>query len=237
MTTPLDLIVDSSQVAQRARTFPDQARALTITDDPTYRAAGEFLKGIKALRGEIADTFDPHIGRAFNAHRELCIEKRSAEAPLAEAERITKDAMLAYNREQERLRLVEEERLRDLARQEAAERQLDEAVALDQLARETGDPVLAETASRMLDAPVVPLPVVVPTTTPKVAGIAARETWSGRLIDIAALIRHAGANPQFMGLLMVNQPALNALARSMRARLKVPGVEAICTKDIAAGRR
>jgi len=237
MTPPLELIVDGAQVTQKALTFPDQARSISIVDAKTYESACDFLKGIKALRGEIAETFDPHIKRAFESHRALCKEKQDAEKPLTEAERIVKDALRAYDTEQERLRREESRRLQEEARRQEEQRLLEQAIELEDAAKASGDASLALEAQTLLEQPVVVPTVVAPPTTPKVAGITYRETWSGRVTDLPALIRHAAAHPQFMGLLQINQPALNQLARSMKAHLKVPGVEAVCTKDVAASSR
>lgn len=234
--TPLEL-VDGSQVTQRALTYPDQARALTIRDAKSYEAACDFLKGIKALRGEIADTFDPHVKRAFEAHRALCKEKQDAERPLTEAERIVKDAIRAYDDEQERIRREEQRRLQEEARQREEERRLEEAIALDQEAAATGDAGKHLEAEAILAQPITVPVVAVAPVTPKVTGISFRETWSGRVTDLAALIRYAAANPQFMTLLQVNQPVLNGLARSLKNNLKVPGVDVVCVKDVAASRR
>lgn len=226
----LSLVVDSAAVLQKAATFPEQARALAITSPERYTAACDFLQTIKALRAEIAETFDPHIKRAYDAHRALCAEKKDAEAPLVDAERIAKAAMVTYEQAQERLRREEAARLQAELRKVEEERRLTEAVA----AEASGD---TEVAEQLLAEPVFVPTVAVAPTTPKVAGISYRETWSGKLTDIAALIRYAAANPQFMGLLEVNQPALNQLARSMKAQMQIPGVEAVCTRDVAAGRR
>jgi hypothetical protein len=232
------LTVDTSQVAQRASTFPNQARALaTIVDKPSYTAAAEFLKGVKALRKEIADTFDPHISRAFQAHRALCTEKSTAEAPLTEAERVIKDAMTKYDTDQKELELAELRRQQEVARQQLAAQRLDEAVALEEAAQATGDAALALAATELLDAPIETPPVVVPKMTPKVAGITYRETWSGVVTDLAALVKHVALHPQYLNLLLPNMPAINALARSMRDKLKVPGIAAVAKKDVAASGR
>ena len=233
----LELVVDGSQVTERALAFPDQARAIRIMDAASYQQACEFLKGVKALRDEIADTFDPHIKRAFESHRALVKDKRDAEAPLAEAELIAKRALVTFDTEQERIRQEEQRRLQEQARRDAEERQLVEAIALEEEAQASGDASLAMEAAAKLEEPVHVPAVAVAPMTPKVSGIAYRETWGGRLTDIAAVIKYAAANPQFMGLLMINQPALNQLARSMKHQMRIPGVEAVCTKDVAAGRR
>ena len=226
----LALVVDNGSMVEKALTYPDQARALRIADAGTYQGACDFLKGIKALRTEIAETFEPHIKRAHDAHKALLKEKADAEAPLADAERIVKAALVTYDAEQERIRRIEAARLQDELRRQEEERRLAEAVELEA----SGESAEAEA---LIDAPVFVPTVVVAPSTPKVSGIAYRETWSASVTDLAALVKYVAANPQCAPFLLANMPALNAQARSLKAQLRIPGVEAICTRDVAAGKR
>lgn len=226
----LSLVVDSGAVVEKALAYPDQARSLRITDAGTYQAACDFLMGIKALRAEIADTFEPHVKRAHEAHKALLKEQKDAEAPLIEAERIAKAALVVYDQEQERIRRDEQRRLQEQLRREEEERRLAEAVDLEQAGEQ------AE-ADALISAPVdVPVVAVAPMT-PKVSGISYRETWSAEVTDLAALVAYVARHSQFAGLLSPNMPALNGQARSLKGQLQIPGVKAICTRDVAAGRR
>lgn len=226
----LALVVDGAEVAERALTFPDRASAIRIADAASYQAACEFLKGIKALRAEIADTFQPHITRAHESHKALLKEKADAEAPLAEAERIAKTALVIYDNEQEVIRLAEQRRLQAELRRQEEERRLSEAVD----AEAAGD---TDAADELIDEPVFVPTVAVAPSTPKVSGISYRETWSATVTDLPALVKYCAANPGFAALLSANMPALNAQARSLKAQLRIPGVEAVCTRDVAAGSR
>lgn len=226
----LSLVVDSGSVIERALTFPDQARAIRIADDASYQAACDFLKGVKALRTEIAETFEPHIKRAHEAHKALLKEKADAEAPLADAERITKAALVTYDQQQEHLRREEQARLQAELRRQEEERRLAEAVELE-AAGESAE------AEALIDAPIQVPTVAVAPSTPKVTGIAYRETWSANVTDLPALVKYVATHPQFAGFLLANMPALNGQARSLKGQMQIPGVEAVCTRDVAAGRR
>ena len=229
--SPAELLAsEGSRVTQRALSMPEQARALRIATPASYERACDFLKGIKALRQEIADTFDPHIKRAFDAHRALCAEKRDAETPLAEAERLVKTTLVDYEQAQERIRRAEQLRLEGEARKQEEERRLAEAEALAASGA-------AEQADALLNEPIETPVIAIAPTTPKVTGIAYRETWSASVTDLLALVKFVAANPSHIGLLTANQPALNAQARSLKAQLRIPGVKAVCTRDVAAGRR
>lgn len=226
----LSLVVDNPRVVALALTYPDKARSLLIEDTGSYGSACEFLKGIKALRAEIADTFEPHIKRAHESHRALLKEKADAEALLVEAERIAKAALVAWEQDQEQQRRREQARLQAQLQREEEERRLADAVA----AEEAGE---VDVAEALIAAPIVAPVVAVAPMTPKVSGITYRETWSATVTDLSALVKFVATHPQFAGLLSANMLALNAQARSLKGQLQIPGVEAVCTRDVAAGRR
>ncbi len=227
--TLLAYAVDRSPV-EKALAYPDQAKALRILNAESYQAACEFLKGIKALRTEIADTFEPHIKRAHEAHKALLKEKADAETPLAEAERITKSALVVYDQEQERIRRAEQARIQAEVRRQEEERRLAEAVALEA----AGEQAEAEA---LIAAPVDVPTIAVAPTTPKVSGITYRETWGAKVTDLGKLVAYVAQQPQFANLLSANMTALNAQARSLKGQMQIPGVEAVCTRDVAAGSR
>lgn len=236
--TPLELVVDhGKEVTAEALAWPERARSLQVSDAATYTAAAETLQAIKALRGRIAETFDPHIKRAHEAHRALCREKNDAEAPLLEAETIIKRTLADYNAEQERLRREEERRLQEIARQEEEARRLEAAAALEREAVATDSPELLYEAIQTLETPQPVAPVALPKTTPKVSGIVHRESWSARVISPIALIRFVAQHPEHINLLTPNQTALNALARSMKQNLKIDGVQAVNTPTVASTAR
>lgn len=231
--------VIETDVRERALTWPEQARRAVVRDGETYSAAAELLKGIKALRQEIADTFDPHIRRMHDAHKALLKEKAEAETPLTEAERIIKDALVAFDREQERQRLETQRRLEAEARAQAEADALAKAAAMEREGQAYGDGALVDDAAALLEdvltapAPAVPL---VQKATPVVAGIAHRSTWSAEVVDLLALVRYVAANPQYLGLVLPNQPALNQQARSLKGAMRIPGVRPAERRDVAAGR-
>jgi hypothetical protein len=79
--------------------------------------------------------------------------------------------------------------------------------------------------------------VAVAPAVPKVGGISYRDTYSAKVTDLIALVKFVAANPTHVGLLKANEVALNAQARSLKAQMRIPGVEVVKTRDVAAGRR
>ena len=236
-----DQPVPGLEVLQRALTWPERARAVTIVDTESYVAAAELLKGIKALREEANATFDPIISDAHRAHQTACAQKRKVEAPLVDAERCIKNLMVAYDAAQERLRREEQRRREDEARRQADAEALERAAALEREGKGWGDEGLVQEAQQIVEeqiqAPPPPVPIV-PKATPKLPGITYRTTWSGRCVSLIDLIKHCAVHPEHAHLLQVNQTALNNMARAMQEGMnRIPGVQAVATKDVAAGGR
>lgn len=223
------LDTDKREVLESALMWPDRARALSILGSETYVEAGTFLKGIKALRQKIAETFDPHIRRAFEAHRALCREKQEAEAPLIDAEGILKRGLAAYDTEQERLRREEERRRQEEARRQEEERRLAEAAAMESEAAATGDQVLLDEAMALLDAP-IETPTIAPTekTTPKIVGVSYREEWKFRVVDPLKVPRE---------YLQVDERKIGGVVRAMKGSTKIAGIEVYAVKNVAASGR
>jgi hypothetical protein len=228
----------ADDVTALALTWPDRARALTIENDTTYIEAGEMLKGIKALRKEVDDAFDPIIKKAHEAHKEACGQKKKAETPLLDAETILKRGLVAYETEQERLRQIEQRRLQEEARQIDEARRLEEAAALERQAVATGDETLRAEAEELISAPVCAPAVYVPPSTPKVSGISYRENWRiDPNVDLKALCLAIAQGRQPVSLILPNVTALNGLARSLKGEMKVPGVKVVCEKIASASGR
>ena len=232
----LALVIDRTP-ATEALTWPDKAASLVVSDGHSYTLAGELLKAIKALRSRIAETFDPHCKRAFDAHRALVKEKADAEAPLQTAERTIKDKLVTYDTEQERLRQVEQRRLQEAARQLEEARRLEEAAAMEREATATGDVALQMEAEALISAPVEAPVVSVAKSTPKVNGISYRLSYKAEVTNLLALVQYVAAHPEHIGLVQANTTALGQMARAMKLALRIPGVQVIETKDVAAGVR
>lgn len=223
---PADELETAKETAATALTLPDQARALVITDHASFEEAGAFLVEIKRRRKAIADAFKPVVEAGLRAHREALALQKKADAPCEQAETIAKQAMSAYQREQDRLRLEaerkaaeERRRLEAEARARAeAERREREAEAERQRIAEAEDALEAgddERAELILEtppapvvmaepAPFVPPPVVVPEA-PKAAGVSFRKTFRHRIVNRNAI------KPQFL------TPDEKAIAATVRA--------------------
>jgi hypothetical protein len=225
-------IVGDERIAVRteALNWPDRARGLIVRDNATYTQGAELLRGVKALRQKIANTFDRHIAAAYGVHKGLVKEKADAEAPLTEAESIIKRALIAYTTEQDRLRRDEERRLAEEVRRREEEQRLAEAKAYEDAG------LNAEAEEVLAQAMETPSPVVIlPDATPKVEGLSYRVAWKAECISLKSLVAAAAHDDRLLGLVEPNTTALGQMARALREHMQVPGVR-IWSEQVAAAR-
>ena len=218
--------IDTTEIQHSATTTLTEAKAFRIATAPQFEEAGAKLMGIKTLLKKIADTFDPHIKRAHDAHKSLVAEKKQHEAPLMEAEGHVKRAMLGFQQEQERIRLAAEAKA-----QEAARKEREKLVAQAAKAAEKGKTEKAE--ALQMQAAAVVTPILAPTT-PKLAGISTRITYKATVVDKLALIVAVAEGKVPLNAVDVNMPFLNNQARAMRETLAYPGVKVETETGIAS---
>lgn len=207
---------------------------LPIRSHEQYVEVANGLKAVKDFQQEVTEFFKDMKDRAHKTWKSIVAKEKETLALPNEWERECKSALAAWDTEQERLRLEEQRRLEAAARKEEEERRMAEAAALEQEALEEGDESKLAEAQQLIEEPVEAPVVTVPKTTPKVSGIQYREVWSAKVVDQAKLVQYVAQNPQFANLVQPNMPALNALARSLKGNLTIPGVKAVGSKTVAA---
>lgn len=208
------------------------AGAIVITSNEQYSAVAERLKVITSFKRKVQDFFAPHKKRANDAHKALCDDERKIIRPAEADEAKLKSALVAWSTEQDRIRRAEESRLREEQRRQEEARRIEEAAALEREANATGDLALKEQAEALIEAPIPVMPVQAETPAPpKVDGISYRDVYHGEVTDIDALVLAAMKDKtgQLRGYLKIepNQSAIDAMARSLRERLAIPGVRLV----------
>lgn len=183
MGEPALQLVETNEVEIKAVSVVDQAKAVKIIDAESYTSAGVLWKSIGDMIKEVRDTFDPICEAAHKAHKAATAKRALYLDPLESAYKKVKQLMSDYDLEQDRIRRAAEERLREIARREEEERRLQEAIILES----EGQTAIAEA---VMEAPVYVAPVVIPKTTPKMAGGPVfREVWDFEIIDEKAIPR------------------------------------------------
>lgn len=249
-------LVEPIEVEEKALSIVDQAKAVKVIDSETYTAAGIMWKSIGDMIKEVKDTFDPICEAAHKAHK-AATEKRSKYLdPLTSAQKSVKQLMSAYDAEQERIRKAEEDRLRKIAEDDERERRRVEQERLDaerkaeedrllaeaQAAKDRGDnetaelltnaavetsEAIKEQSAAIAQEPIYVAPVVVPKTTPKMAGGPVyREVWAAEVTDIKALCLAVATGKASPECVTGNMVALNRMAVALKGTMNIPGVKA-----------
>jgi hypothetical protein len=199
-----------------------EAQGLAITSQADYEGAADFVKMVTLRLKQLEDVFGPIAAKQYAAWKETKAQQARFAEPLQEAKKTVVAKIAAWDLEQERLRREEQRRLEEEARKAAEEELLAEAVAAEAAGVESA------VAEAILSAPLAPKVVVVPPAHQRAEGVSkARDNWSCELVSLAALVKHAAAHPEALGLLQVNQVAANQMARALKENFNVPGLKAV----------
>lgn len=193
-----------------------EARSLKIATPDDYEKAGDMLKAIKSLRKEVDDAFDDIIKKAHDAHKAAVAKKREHEVPLTQAEALIKGGMIAYQSELQRKAREEQARLEEQARKERE--RLEARAAKAEAAGKSEKADELRSRAETVAAPVVSI------NTPKVAGIATRETYRAVVVDLQALVRGIVEGKVPVLAVMPDMTFLNGQARLQKDALNYPGV-------------
>lgn len=193
-----------------------RAQALTVTDAATHAAALGAIRDIALLKRGIEDRLKPAVDAAHKAHKAMTALRADLTAPLDQARDIIERKAAAYAAEARAKADAEARRLAAEAAAKAQEMQLADAVRF----AAAGDDA---TAAAILDEPIIaPVVVVAPEVAAASAGASERKTYAAEVYDLAALV--ASGRAEF---LLPNMPALNALARSLKGAMSIPGVRVV----------
>lgn len=244
-TQDLQIIEREFSVLQSRR---ERILALRVTDDASLVVMAEALREGKRYIRDMQEFWRPLKADADRSHKTIVAREKMMLAPGEEIVTHAGSEVASYQAEQERLRreaeaVAERERLR--LEEEAREAMDAEA---RRLRREAEDAIVdaaatAEangdlaTAERILAQPViVPTPTPVVTFTPpvrmpvptKVEGLGSRDGgFDVRLVSLDDVICEAAAGRAPKNLLMLNEVAARAYAKSTGGMVKVRGLEFI----------
>lgn len=210
-------VIPYVELEQKAETWTERASQLAVTSQAELESVASFLQGIKALRIEIADTFDEPTKRAHEAHKSIVAARKKVEQPLIEAEQLAKQKAGSYVAEQERKARAEAALAEAAAREvrEKAEREARELEAAGEA--ELADAIREE--SHVTAAPIQAAPK------PKASGVATRAVWKARVKSLRELVAavHAGKVP--LEALKADDVVIGQAARALKKSLDWPGVE------------
>jgi hypothetical protein len=200
---------DTTELAKLSTSLVEMAEGLVVDSPESREVAGTGVRQLKGLRKQIVTLFAQSKTLANQAHKAIVAACNTLDAAPKRAEAVLNKKLDDYEQAEERKRKADEDRLRELARKEAEDRQLKEAVA----AEAAGD---TEAAAEIIAEPIAAPVVMVAPTLPKLAGVSTREHWKHRVVDDAKIPRD---------YMMPDDKKIGAYARSMQSKAVMNGVE------------
>jgi hypothetical protein len=233
MTTEISSVVVSLEPAGRgqmeterqallARTLPDK-----LTSAAEYAALADEQARVQAFIKRAQPEFDKVCDAAHKAWKQATGLRALFFERLEAFNERARQLLGAYKADQDRIKRDAELRIAEEERRAAAERQLAEAVALEQHGHSALAAAVLETA-----LPVGP-PVTLPSLVPEVRGLTYATVWRWRLAgatgadggkkDKARRKRAASVVPR--PFLDLDDAAITAHVTTMRDTVKIPGIE------------
>jgi len=195
------LDLNTTQIEQEVSTELSKP-TIAVVSQESYMLANDVIARFQGVKKNIQEFFAEPKKKASEAHKAICAMEKKMLAPVeAKIAELKDETTRWYAAEQERIRAEEERRRKDA----------EELARLAAEAEQTGDTDMAQEA--VLAATLAESSV---TVMPKVQGTSMREAWRAVVTDITQVPRE---------YLVVNQSALDALARATKGAVNLPGVK------------
>ena len=222
------------------------ANAMTtrVVDSVTYQQAGDTLVRLTSLKDRVTGFLNPIREVLLRPYQRAQQKLKEASEPFDQALSHVKAQRLAWDQEQERLRIAEQERLRkeQEAKAESDRRARGEQLtmaAIDEAIAQGEEAAAAELLEKPIEAPPVYLPPVhVDSQVPKTAGVSKRKNWGAEVVSLEDLILDVAqgicTSRDGKGLLghapvtflEANMTKINQAAKSQEKAFNYPGLRA-----------
>ena len=208
-----------SELKQEALTVVQRATLVKITDQTSYDSAAVLLtECIKPMRARWKEYWETLREPAYRAYQGIMTKFNDGDKPLEQAERVVKQAISAWDIEQERIRQELQRKAQEEAEDAEAEARLRAAIVAEQSgASEQEVTAIVETPVMVVAPPVEPVYV-------KASGISRRANWKAKVVDFKALVKAVAAGKVPLEYLLPNDAALNARAKADKGTLNIAGV-------------
>lgn len=214
---------EAAKATRQAELMIVEARDIVIKTQPDYENAADILKIIKGRLKKLVDMRKAITIPLDEAKRKVMDLFRTPQQHYSNAESFLKEKMITYTDEQERVRKVQEEKLRKQAEAEEVRKKkaLEERA---KKAKKAGKVEKAEELREKAEDVHVEAPVLAPRTeTPK--GVSYKDKWYAVVVDKTKIpIEHMEPNMQM----------LNKIAQATKGQLLIPGVEFKSEKIVAS---
>jgi len=218
-----ELTVEQKNILeQEVNPTVETATALVVRTAQDSLSAQEILKHIKATSKRVYEKFHAPVEAAHAAWKAAKDLENFFMKPFEEAEAIIKRKVITFQQEIERKQREEASRIEAKRQQEERERKAE----LERQAKEAekkGKVEKAEALREKAEEYVAP-PVFVPTVQAKANGSSFKKTWKAAVTDLPMLLKSVAEGRVPMGIISINESALNAYAKGVKGTMAVPGL-------------
>jgi len=220
MTPVTALEQEALQIGEQALTVTQQAHALAVIDNGSRTTAAELGRAIQGLDKQAKEKFDA-IKKPLNEAKDRVLAwEHEVRGPLDQAKRYLSAQIGGFDQRMEAIRRAEEARLQEDLRKEAeAEAQrLAETQALEDCYRleATGDQLGADAVlANPAPVEVIVLPVVLPSSVQKAAGVSSQQTWKFKIVNADLIPRE---------YLIPDERVIGQVVRGLKGKTCIPGV-------------
>ena len=219
-TETLDLKPEQQAIVKQAEDISTQLSTFKIINQAQYEKAGEILKSVKSAYKNVDELRKSMTAPLDDSKKRIMDFFKKPLDVLISAEGAIKKGILAYQQEQERIRVEQE---RKLAAE--AEKKRQEALAKAEAARAEGKEAKAEKYEDKAAQVIAPQ---LASTVEKMAGISTKKTWKFEVTDEALIPR------QYL------VPDLVKIGKQVRAvgdTVLIPGIRIYPEETLSVGGR
>jgi hypothetical protein len=225
----MSAVLEERDLENSAVAVRDEVIVLKIIDQATYDLAADKFRAAADIEKQIKDHHAPLKKKAHETHKAICDAETKLLKPVVEAKSFLSRIIGEWDAEQERVRLLEQRRLEEQARQLAEEEALASAIDAEQNGAD------AEEIEAVLSSSAPVQKVTAAPTYNK--SVSTRENWNAQVVSLRELVKAAAANPAYLCYLQANETALNAAARAQKSIFAVPGCKAVFQRNAIRGRQ
>ena len=213
------LTTSEQEIKQEALTVVEQAKVVKIDSQESYdHACSLLLDQIKPFRKRWLEYWSAVKNPAWAAYQAIQKKFTEGDKPLEEAERQVKAEIARWDAEQEKIRQEKQRESEEAARMAEEEERLRVAT----MAEQSG--ATEEEVAAIVDTPTTAVAPPVAPTYQKASGIASRENWKARVVDLKKLCAAIAKGTVPPNYVLPNESVLNARARADKGTMNLPGV-------------
>lgn len=197
------------------------AKTLEITDAESKETAVGYGRLLQASQKELEKLFTGTKQLIDNVKKPVLAAEKEDLGAILSAKNTLGVIVQKYNVEQERLHREAIRVAQETARKAEEEQRLAEAIA----AAAAGE--VEESEQILNEKPMMAAPVIVQKSNEKITGEVAKTLYSGKVVDLAKLVRAVADGLVPIQTLLPNEPWINKQANLLREGLAYPGIEVI----------